>query len=363
MVAVGPRQDSRTRTARRRARFWRNIATSATMRRADPAWVPRPHAAHLITTFKCNLKCQSCGSWQVEEHDDLSTDEWLGLLRQLRSLDVVKILGGEPFVRNDIVHLLAGVRDIVDPYVMQLTTNGMLTKRIIEGIRQVAWPGLQLRISLDGMEATHDRGRGVQGSWRRIMETARAVADLKAQHGFHFGINFSVTDDSVHELDDMLELAESLGADLIPGVCVDPFLVGTRPPEEHAPRVVFIDDTDAALRAIEDSRAGSHSQLSGLDNLLFRLTVKRTFERELDGGIHSFACRELRDLLYLLPNGDVVRCGLDHRPVGNVRRNSFDEIWFGEQIEGFRCRVDQCPGCLQASVQIMSRAYAGELRA
>lgn len=359
---IAPRQDSSARIARRRARFWRNIASSAAMRRLDPAWIPRPHAAHLITTFRCNLKCNSCGSWQVDEHHDLTTDEWLGVFRQLRSLDVVKILGGEPFVRSDIVELLAGVREIIDPYVMQLTTNGMLTRRVVQAIERVAWPGLQLRISIDGLEQTHDRGRGVQGSWRKVMQTARAIADLKAQHGFRFGINFSVTDDSVHELDAMLSLADELGADLIPGVCVDPFLVGTRPPEDYTPRVVFMDDKDAALKAIEHARAGAHGQLSGLDNLLFRLSTRRTFERELSGGIQQFTCRELRDLLYLLPNGDVVRCGLDHRPVGNLRQQRFDQIWFGEAVKEFRCRVDDCPGCLQASVQIMSRAYAGELR-
>lgn len=363
MDAVAPRQDSALQMARRRARFWRNIATSATMRRVDPEWVPRPHAAHFILTFRCNLKCSSCGSWQVQEHDDLTAEEWLGVFRQLRSLDVVKVLGGEPFVRSDIVEILAGVREIVDPYVMQLTTNGMLTRRTVEAIEQVAWPGLQLRISIDGLERTHDKGRGVQGSWQKVMRTARAVAELKAKHGFHYGINFSVTNDSVHEVDQMLRLAEDLGADLIPGVCVDPFLVGTRPPEVYTPRVVFIDDKEAALRAIADARAGSHGQLSGLDNLWFRLATRRTFQRELHGGIQRFTCRELRDLLYLLPNGDVVRCGLDHRPVGNLRRARFDEIWFGEEIVEHRCRVDDCPGCLQASVQIMSRAYAGELTA
>ncbi len=360
---IKPRQDSRVQLARRRARFWRNIATSATMRRVDPDWVPRPHAGHMILTFRCNLKCQSCGSWQVRDHADLSTDEWLGVFRQLRSLDVVKVLGGEPFVRTDIVDILAGVREIIDPYVMQLTTNGMLTKRVVDAVKRVAWPGLQLRISIDGLEHTHDKGRGVQGSWQKVMATARAVAELKAQHGFHFGINFSVTDDSLHEVDDMLALADSLGADLIPGVCVDPFLVGTRPPEEYTPRVVFLDDKEAGLRAIEHAKAGARDQLSGLDNLLFRLVTKKTFSRELEDGVQAFTCRELRDLLYLLPNGDVVRCGLDHRPVGNLRQQSFDQIWFGEAVKEHRCRVDACPGCLQASVQIMSRAYAGELGA
>ena len=139
-------------TTRRRARAWRNIATSATLARLRPDWIPRPHAAHLIVTFKCNLKCLGCGSWKVKEHADLSTDEWHEVFGQLTSLDVVKVLGGEPFVRRDIVELLTDIRDTIDPYILQLTTNGMLTDRVVEAVEAVGWPGLQLRISVDGMD-------------------------------------------------------------------------------------------------------------------------------------------------------------------------------------------------------------------
>ena len=113
---------------------------------------------------------------------------------------------------RDIVEILSDVRDIIDPYVMQLTTNGMLTKRTIEALHKVAWPGLQLRISVDGLEKTHDRMRGVEGSWATVTRTVREVAELKEQYGFKFGINFAVTDDSIHEFDEMVEYAASVGA-------------------------------------------------------------------------------------------------------------------------------------------------------
>ena len=45
----------------------------------------------------------------------------------------------------------------------------------------VAWPGLQLRISVDGLEQTHDRMRGVEGSWKLVTKTVREVAELKAE--------------------------------------------------------------------------------------------------------------------------------------------------------------------------------------
>jgi MoaA/NifB/PqqE/SkfB family radical SAM enzyme len=335
------------------------MATSATMRRVKPDWVPRPHAGHLITTFRCNLKCAGCGSWKVKDHNDLSLDEWRGVFRQLTSLDLVKVLGGEPFVRRDIVHLLASVREIIDPYILQLTTNGMLEDRVVDAIDAVAWPGLQLRISVDGLPKTHDTMRGVEGSHAKVLRTVRRVGELRAKHGFKFGINFAVTDASVGEFEDMLAFAAEVGADLIPGVNVDPFLVGTVPPEVRRPKVIMVDDKERALAALEDARAGTRRQLPMVDHLVSRFVTKKTFAQQLHGDIQRFHCRELRDLLYLLPDGNVVRCGLDHTPIGNVREQSFDDIWFGQAIQPFRKKVEDCPGCLQASVQIMSRLYGG----
>ena len=347
-------------TMPQRLRAWKNIATSATMRRVRPDWIPDPHAAHLIVTFRCNLKCECCPSWKMKEHDDLTTEEWLETFRQLKSLDIVKILGGEPLVRKDIVELLTGVREIIDPFMLQMTTNGMLTQRTVEVIHAVAWPGLQLRISVDGTEETHDRMRGTPGSWKRVTQTVREVAALKERYGFKLGINFALTDESLPELDYMVDFARSVGADLIPGVNLDPFLIGAIPPEEGGrQKVIMVSDIEAALEGLHDRRVGLRKQLPGVDHILSRFLVRDTFNRQLRGEQYRFTCRELRDLIYLLPNGDLVRCGLDHKPIGNVREKPLGELWRSPEVEACRAKVDACPGCYQASVQIMSRLYAG----
>jgi MoaA/NifB/PqqE/SkfB family radical SAM enzyme len=54
-----------------------------------------------------------------------------------------------------------------------------------------------------------------------------------------------------------------------------------------------------------------------------------------------------------------VRCGLDHKSLGNVRDSSIEELWRSPAVVSCRDTVDACPGCYQASVQIMSRLYAG----
>ena len=119
--------------------------------------------------------------------------------------------------------------------------------------------------------------------------------------------------------------------------------------------------TDEQLKALKDQRVGTRRELPGVDHLLSKHLASNTFEQQLDGETSAFQCRELRDLLYLLPNGNVVRCGMDHESIGNLREESFDEIWFGERMCAFRDKVDKCPGCKQASVQILSRLYAGSI--
>ena len=343
-----------------RFRAWKNIATSAAMRRLSPDWIPSPHAGHLIVTFKCNLKCECCPSWRFKDHEDLTTEEWLTAFQQLKSLDIVKILGGEPLVRKDIIELLSGVREIIDPFMLQMTTNGMLTQRTVDVIHAIAWPGLQLRISVDGTEETHDQMRGTKGSWKQVTQTVREVADLREKYGFKLGINFALTDESLPELDYMVDFAESVGADLIPGVNLDPFLIGAKPPEEgERQKVIMVSDIEAALRGLHDKRVGLRKQLPGVDHLLSRFLVRDTFTRQLRGEQYPFTCRELRDLIYLLPNGDLVRCGLDHRAVGNLKDNTIQELWNSPEISACRDKVDACPGCYQARVQIMSRLYGG----
>lgn len=201
--------------------------------------------------------------------------------------------------------------------------------------------------------------RGVDGSWQIVDSSVKAVAELKAKYGFSFGINFAVTDSSVDELPRMVEYANSVGADLIPGLSVYPFLLGDIPPEEETPRIIMVENKERALQALVDASVGTKSQLPFLDHVYSRFVTKKTFRKQLYEGAHRFTCRELRDLVFITPKGDLVRCALDHEPVGNLREQSFDELWNGEEIKAYRKKVDDCPGCLQASVQILSRLYGG----
>jgi MoaA/NifB/PqqE/SkfB family radical SAM enzyme len=352
---------SHLRKLRQRARAWRNMATSATMARLRPGWVPPPHVGYLLTTFRCNMRCASCNAWQAPAEDELSTHEWLRLLPQLRSLDIVKLLGGEPFARPDMVEIMAETRRVVDPYIMQLTTNGTATDAIVEAVRRVGWPGLQLRVSVDGLEQTHDQQRGVPGCWAKATRTLEALAPLRRELGFQMGVNFSLTDRSIGELDAMKRYAAQFDADLIPGINVAPFLDGSSSPTEQPQHFVLLQEPRRALEALGDRDLGTKLQLPRLDHAVGRFITGDVFRREILHGSLRFRCRCLEDILYMLPDGRIVICGVDHSPIGSVREQPLTDIWNGPRARAGRERVAACPGCLQASIHILSRLYGGRL--
>jgi len=96
----------------------------------------------LAVTDRCNLRCLYCmpadGLDWVPRADLLSFEEIMRLLRVASSLGVTKLrlTGGEPFLRKDLMTL---IRDIHDEQLFShvtLTTNGTLTLPHVKELRQ-----------------------------------------------------------------------------------------------------------------------------------------------------------------------------------------------------------------------------------
>ena len=122
-------------------------------------------------TLACNLACAHCGSRAgTQREGELSTDEALDLVRQLAEIGIteVTLIGGEAFLRRDWLVIAAEITR--RGMGCTVTTGGYrLTGAMAErmrgaGIRQAS-------VSVDGLEATHDRLRGKPGSWQSCWRT------------------------------------------------------------------------------------------------------------------------------------------------------------------------------------------------
>jgi molybdenum cofactor biosynthesis protein A len=110
----------------------------------------------LAVTDRCNLRCFYCmpaeGIKYVPRKDLLTYEEMERLIRLLAEMGVskVRITGGEPFVRRDLVDFLYRVHEIEGIRDVHLTTNGVLTKRYIPDLVKMGIASVNL--SLDTLD-------------------------------------------------------------------------------------------------------------------------------------------------------------------------------------------------------------------
>ena len=143
-----------------------------------------------------------CNTWQFpsDEAEEITPKD----LERLPRLDFVNITGGEPFLRDDI----ADVLDVVQPKTRRIviSTNGFLTDRIVS-VMSGRERKVGVRISLDGLDGTHERVRRVPGAFERAMRTLRSLRDM-GRPDLGFGI--TVSDHNAHDLLPMFRMAESM---------------------------------------------------------------------------------------------------------------------------------------------------------
>jgi radical SAM protein with 4Fe4S-binding SPASM domain len=139
----------------------------------------RPRRAYAVweLTLACNLACRHCGSRAgTRREHELSTAEALALVRQLSDLgiDEVTVIGGEAFLRRDWPDIVAEI--VRRGMVCTMTTGAYRLGP--ELAHRIAASGIsQVSVSVDGLEATHDRLRGRTGSFRWCLAGIRHLQE------------------------------------------------------------------------------------------------------------------------------------------------------------------------------------------
>ncbi len=168
-----------------------------------------PKLVAIETTRRCNLHCIHCRAAAGEAPEgELTRDEIFRLFDALaeRGRPIVILTGGEPLMREDIFEIARRGADL--GFHMSMAPNGTLMddatarRMIASGIQRIA-------ISLDAATAeVHDAFRRMPGAFAGAMKGIEAARKA----GLPFQINTSVTAFNAAEVPKVHELAKSLGA-------------------------------------------------------------------------------------------------------------------------------------------------------
>ena len=279
----------------------------------------------IIVTYRCNARCNMCNVWQfpnnVKDEIDLDTVE------KLPEMFFANITGGEPFIRRDLPEIISLVRRKARRIV--ISSNGFFTQRIIALFEK--YPDLGIRISVEGLPKTNDAIRGIPDGFDRTLRTLLALRDMGIRD---IGFGMTIQDLNAKDLIPLYRLAEALGYE---------FATATLHNSHYFHKLDNrINDVDAVSAEIE--------------KLIFLLLksrkIKEWFRAYFNYGLMHFIhgnprllpCEMGRDGFFLDPSGNVLACnGMDSAmAMGNLRRQSWEDIWSSPQAEQVRRAVQNC---------------------
>jgi molybdenum cofactor biosynthesis protein A len=160
----------------------------------------------LAVTDRCNLRCFYCmpedGIRYIPKMELLTFEEIERLITLMASLGIskVRLTGGEPFVRTDLMKLIRTIVKIDGITDVHLTTNGVLTAPHIAELKQLGIASVNL--SLD----TVDKTRFNEITRRDEFEPVINTLNLLLKHEIPLKINAVVMEGK--NIDDIIPLIE-----------------------------------------------------------------------------------------------------------------------------------------------------------
>ena len=320
-------------------------------------------------TRRCNLKCIHCRSSseiEVKDHPDFSTQEAFRIIDDIISYakPVIVLSGGEPLLRMDVFEVARygtekGLR-------MCLATNGTLVNdKICEKIKN---SGIKIvSLSLDGSEETvHDNFRNQKGAFAGTINAAQ----LFQKHGIEFIINSSFTKRNQEDIPRIYKLAKELGATAWYMFMIVPTGRG----EEIMNELISKEDYEEVLEWHYQMEKGEKEMLvrPTCAPHYYRIVLQKSkeegtkFERRTlkfsTGGAKGCIAGQLIALIDV--DGDVLPCSYFPKSAGNIKVQSFKDIWENselfKELRDFKKYKGKCGSCEYVSVcgGCRARAYS-----
>jgi Fe-coproporphyrin III synthase len=363
-------------------------------RRLHAGYSAPPTNLAMVLTLRCNLNCVMCRqirsdhevpqnrSW-YDGQQELPLQTWIDFLDQTKSfLPWLYLTGGEPLVYPHFRELVTAARQ--RRLTVHLQTNGTLLNQVAEFL--VKEGVVAVSISLDGPPAIHDTIRGVKGTFTRVAKGVGALLAARKNLGRPNPIvsfNCTISKGNLDYLADMVPLAAELGADALQiqhtmfnspekVACHNAYFTPERVAElgldmafpsvcagEFYQSEIGAEDLPQLKEALRQARDAAKGRLlltflpSIPEDLLepYYLNLDHPFQE---------GCNFFWKTLRISPDGTCSPC-LNFR-VGNIREQSFPEIWNGSRMRSLRqffsnSLVPGCARCCQRHYTKGSRAF------
>jgi MoaA/NifB/PqqE/SkfB family radical SAM enzyme len=279
----------------------------------------------IISTYRCNSKCQMCYIWQnpTDPREEVSLET---LSKLPNGFDNLNVSGGEPTLRTDLAEII----DVVYPKarITEISSNGLHPERLVPIIKK--HPNVKVRFSLEGDEITNNAIRGEKDGYATKVAGLRK---LQEAGGTDLGFAFVIQDENASQLVQVYELAQSMGFELATSTLHNAWQ--------------FYKNDNYFYNRLAVAR-----QVEGLITAMLRTNkIKNWFRAYLNLGLiekilghdRLIRCTAGTDFAFIDPWSDVWACNVrSDLPLGNLARQTWEEIVESRTARGSIEKVYAC---------------------
>lgn len=316
--------------------------------RAEHATGRRPQLPVNLTvsvTYSCPSRCATCDIWQ-KKVDDLSVDEYGRLFPTLRKVPVwVTLSGGDQFVRADLDEIVRLVRTQIEPSIVNIPMNGVITERIFQLLPKIAHhtvgSQLVLNLSVDEIGKAHDEIRGADRNFEKLLLVAELIHDLKKTYSHVvLGVHTVISKLNVERIPEIEREARAIFRpdSYIAEVAENRVELKTMHKDITPDPADFRRAVAHLSNTIRANRSG-HPVARLVESL--RLEYYDLAAQILEEKRQVIDCYAGWASAHLAPDGHVWGCCVRAESMGNVRDHAYDfgAVWLGAQADAFRKSV------------------------
>ncbi len=302
-------------------------------------------------TSSCNFSCRMCVSTQCHAEKVIKSGDvdlptimrFVGAVCMYQP--VVHIGGGEPFMRKDMLNIVAAIKD--KGLKCLLTTNGFLMDAHVRaGILKYVDV---LIVSLYGPREVHDKVVGINGAFDQTVVNLKPLIARKRK-GIKIIISCIPLPENIDSLPSLIVELQLLGVDAIK---IEQLNFQTRREfDRSAPFVVDgFDVTPRMFQAEQEFPEIFVNKVIELRNNLSRfglpvhlkpyLSSEQVRAWYCDAPSRERGCRFITHSVFINHNGDILPCQFLPRCVfGNIKNDSLKDVWNSEAYQKFRKMID-----------------------
>lgn len=280
----------------------------------------------IILTYRCNSKCSMCNIWKNPSlpEDEISLET---LEKIPNGFDYLNLTGGEPTLRKDLIEVV----DLLYPKAMtlEISSNGLRPNKIEPIIKK--YPDVKVRFSLEGFEMTNNLIRGESNGYETKLN---GLLRLKELGGKDLGFAITIQDDNASELVDLFHFSRKHGFELSTSALHNGFQFHKNDNYPYDPKWIAEQVENLIIEQLRTNNIKNW----------FRAYLNLGLISKILGNQRLMRCAALTDFVFIDPWCDVFACNVrSDLKVGNLDRQSWDEILGGTRALQVKAQVDNCP--------------------